>query len=58
MKRLLTPANGSREATPIRDVALCIELQQRAIHALMTRADWEREVDRLLDDWPIGLVSR
>jgi hypothetical protein len=33
---------------PTRDVALCIELRERAILALMRRVDWAELVDRAL----------
>jgi len=42
---------------PTRDVALCIELRERPIRALMTREDWGAEIDRYLtdtDDAPVG----
>jgi hypothetical protein len=42
--------------TPIRDIALCIELRERPIHALMTRDDWSVEIDRYLDT-PVAAVA-
>jgi len=44
--------------TPIRDVALCVELRERPIHALMTREDWVAEVDRYLTDTDHAGVGR
>lgn len=37
--------------TPIRDVALCIELGERPIRALMTQADWNRRLHQELAHW-------
>lgn len=33
---------------PIRDVALCVEMGERPVVALMAPSDWEEQIDRVL----------
>lgn len=37
---------------PIRDVALCIELGRRPVLGLMTGAEWDEHIARVIGDWP------
>jgi hypothetical protein len=39
---------------PIRNVALCIELGERPILALMTKADWNLRVRQELAPWMVS----
>lgn len=45
------PAQHAESVPPIRNVALCVELGERPILALMTPADWDQRIRMELAPW-------